>query len=299
MSWLQRHWFKLFIYLSLIFLVLVLVDADYLITPKVYSPGKLSLSLILLSVGFLFNAVAWKQILAICNLPIDMRDGIVSTGLAVFGKYIPGKLWALIGQGGYVAKKYGYSNRGVLGVIINAQLISIWVGLILSAFALLTVGGLDSTTNTVVLAILVLLSLLLLCNLQGKILVALAKWFKSEPFDTMKLSLAGTLLVAITYLINWCLWSLGFYFLAMSLMPTAEISLAMGLAYALALTLGFLAVIVPGGIGVREGILVVVLSYTGMDAQMAITISAASRLWFMCGEFFIFILALLLNRPKL
>ena len=54
---------------------------------------------------------------------------------------------------------------------------------------------------------------------------------------------------------------------------------------------GVLAIIVPGGIGVRESILSGFLIALKVDPKLAVTISALSRLWFISGEVFIFLLA--------
>jgi uncharacterized membrane protein YbhN (UPF0104 family) len=49
----------------------------------------------------------------------------------------------------------------------------------------------------------------------------------------------------------------------------------------------------PGGLGVREGIIVLVLTATGLDVKVATTISVISRIWFISGEIFIFLMAIL------
>ena len=49
----------------------------------------------------------------------------------------------------------------------------------------------------------------------------------------------------------------------------------------------------------REGILTGFLTIAGLDLPLATTIAVASRLWFMMGEFFIFSLALILEKRNL
>ncbi|MEZ5196557.1 MAG: hypothetical protein R2764_09195, partial [Bacteroidales bacterium] len=63
-------------------------------------------------------------------------------------------------------------------------------------------------------------------------------------------------------------------------------------AFPLSVTIGLLAIIFPGGLGVREGILVGYMVLTGMPIQIATVITLYARLWFISGEIFIFLLAL-------
>ena len=100
------------------------------------------------------------------------------------------------------------------------------------------------------------------------------------------------------YLLMWVLRCVGFYLLVVSLSNGTEIHIGIGLSYALALCVGFLALAVPGGLGVREGILVAYLTYAGFDLQQATTISIASRLWFLIGECFIFFTGFILDKLR-
>jgi len=84
------------------------------------------------------------------------------------------------------------------------------------------------------------------------------------------------------------LWSMGFYTLVVSL-TAIDVPWSVGLGFPLAATLGIMALITPGGIGAREGVMVGYLSSAGIPIAEATTIAVASRLWFLAGELFIFI----------
>ena len=83
--------------------------------------------------------------------------------------------------------------------------------------------------------------------------------------------------------------------LAASLTET-DIAWSVGLGFPLAATLGIMAVIAPGGLGAREGVLVGYLMLAGVPLAEATTISLASRLWFLVGEAFIFIVGWVSDR---
>jgi uncharacterized membrane protein YbhN (UPF0104 family) len=68
------------------------------------------------------------------------------------------------------------------------------------------------------------------------------------------------------------------------------VSPADGLAFPLAATLGIIAVIAPGGLGAREGVLVAYLVLAGQSVADATTVAVAARLWFLAGELALFVI---------
>ncbi len=80
-----------------------------------------------------------------------------------------------------------------------------------------------------------------------------------------------------------------------SLLPV-EVSLLAGFIFPLANTLGIVFILAPGGIGIREGILTVLIHASGVDLITATSIAVFSRLWFLAGEGFLFLLGALCHR---
>ena len=76
----------------------------------------------------------------------------------------------------------------------------------------------------------------------------------------------------------------GFFLLARAVFPVefSQLPFVAG-AFALAWTVGFFAVFAPGGLGVRESVLVLALEQV-MPAGPAIVLTALGRLWWMVGE---------------
>lgn len=297
MRYLIKNWLTVFIYLSLIFLALALAKADYLVVPEIVSGADLLIAFLFLFGGFLLNALAWKSILSGAAYPIGFGQSVTSTGLAVFGKYIPGKLWAMVGQAGIVANTYNYPVSSVSGILINAQLIAIWIGLILSLIGIIGFGGYDPEIYVLISLLILILSVLIFSRVQKVIVEKLIKRFVKSEFEYAASSVKSISLTAVFYLLAWLSWCVGFYFLVISLSGFSA-PLFVGLGMALALTFGFLAIIVPGGLGVREAVLFGWLTLAGVEPVMATTISIACRFWFFIGELFIFGLAMLLKRTN-
>ena len=114
-----------------------------------------------------------------------------------------------------------------------------------------------------------------------------------KKFEIPHVSIKEALPMLKTILGYWILWSLGFYILSLSIFPGTPIIATF--AFPLSVCYGLLAVIVPGGIGVRESIIVFFLTACGMEPSLSVTISLIQRLWFITGEMFIFGLALIMK----
>ncbi|MEX0686386.1 MAG: hypothetical protein WD267_00695 [Balneolales bacterium] len=120
---------------------MALYTADYLIIPKIYSWPLLALSFFLLFAGYLAYVACWDKILEINDIHIGFGSHIAGNGLSVFGKYIPGKVWVLLGRSAYINKYHGVSmGEGTL-LSFKTQIISIWIGLLLGLLGYLIASG--------------------------------------------------------------------------------------------------------------------------------------------------------------
>lgn len=293
---LKKYWFNGFVYISILFLLIVLLKSDYLIIPRIYSVNFLLFSFLALFLGFLLNSAAWKQILDSSDLRVSYKHCISSTGLAVFGKYIPGKVWVLMGQAGYIVNKTDYTKSKVAALVLNAHLILIWLGLILSVFGIFFLG--DYYFVGFVFSVLcIFFTLIIFTRIPHKIIEGIVRKVLKRNINILRLSNKALLKTALWYLLNWIFWCIGFYFLTKSL-GGSDVHISVGLSFPLAVCVGIFALIFPGGIGVRESVLIVSLTLAGLDVQLATTISIASRLWFLIGECFIFSLGFIMDKVK-
>jgi len=290
----MKNWFRYIFYASLIFLVIALVRADFLVIPTIHDPAKLILSLLLLWAGFLLNALAWSRLLRQTPYRVGDRDGMASHGLAIFGKYIPGKFWVVMGRAEYLALRAGQSRKDLASLSLDAQFIALWAALLLGTIGMFSVGG----TRLYGIGVLILFtgfSLVIFTPLFHR----LAEWILSKifrkPVTVPHLPPARVIRTLGWYLLNWSTWSLAFWLLAASL-AEGPLPFSIAPAFALGGSLGILSVFAPGGLGVREGVLTAYLSLAGLALQEATTIAVASRLWFLTGEVFIFLVAVFLDR---
>jgi uncharacterized membrane protein YbhN (UPF0104 family) len=292
----MKNWFRYIFYASLIFLVIALVRADYLVVPDIHNYAKLGLSLALLFLGFLLNALSWPKVLEHTHCEINNRDGMASQGLSIFSKYIPGKLWVIMGRAEYLAKRYKYPRKDLTSLSLDAQFIALWAALLLGTIGMIAVKG----TNIYGLSVLILFALLSLViftslfhSLAENLLVKILKKEVKVP----QLPFRKVIRALLWYTLSWGTWSLAFWFMASSLVE-GSLPFSIAFAFALAGSIGILSVFAPGGLGVREGILIAFLTMAGIAVQDATTIAVTSRLWFLTGEAFIFLVAFFLDRSR-
>lgn len=291
------NWFRVVLYLSFLFLCYALYKADYLTIPTIFSKKQLVFSFVFLLAGFIAMCDNWRVMLKSDGIvDISVRDSIVSNGLSVFTKYIPGKIMVVMGRALYINQSYNVPVKTLAITSFKTQMITLWIGLIMGMVILFKIE-LDYKTILPAIIFITLFSVFLYSKALKKLINTIAKKLIKKQFDYPVLTIKNSFKVIPSFVLNWSLWCLGFYFLCNSLVDY-NFPLAVGLSFALAGTLAIIALVAPGGLGVREGLLVVCLLAFGLKSQDAVTISVASRLWFLVGEFFIFLLSIILKQNK-
>ncbi len=289
-----RAWHKYLIYISLVFLAIALIKADYLKIPTIYSNIALIVSFLFLFLGFIANALAQQQLLAKSGFVINIFHSLSMVGLTMFGKYIPGKMWMVVGKAAYIAARTDYKLVDLSVLFVRAQFIAIWCGLIVGIIGLLINNALDYL-SWIGLLILTGLTLVLFSQTANNAAERLVNKLSKNPITITRLNIPQTLKVLPWFLSSWLFWGIGFYILAASISNHA-IPISTAFCFPLAGTLGILFLLAPGGVGVREGIIVGYLTLAQFNLTEAVTIAAASRLWFLIGEFFIFAVGFVCDR---
>ncbi|MBN2484838.1 MAG: flippase-like domain-containing protein [Bacteroidales bacterium] len=288
--------FRVLLYLSIAFLLWYLVKFDYLSLAGINIRwGWLVVSALLLWAGFFFSTIGWKQALKLHGYPVSTKLALVSHGLSVFAKYVPGKVWVILGRAAYVTAQNGTKAADLSFISLKEQLLYILLGLMVSFLPVLIYFE-NSYWAWIILVTILGLCMALFVKPLHDIGEKLGKAIFKKHFDLPFLSLGLSLKLSCYILVYWAFYSVGFYFLVVSL--TSNASFAHVFAFPMAVCYGVLALFTPGGIGVREGLLTAFLTATGVELQMAVTISVISRLWFISGEVFLFVLALLFKRAE-
>jgi uncharacterized membrane protein YbhN (UPF0104 family) len=227
---------------------------------------------------------------------VTFSDSVASIGLTIFGKYLPGKIWMIVGRSTYISIKSSKDIKQLTLLSVYAQFIALWTGLLLGFIGLILLGGFY-LWGWLTLTLLVVLTTLIFSPYFWKYPLKLYNVILRRDISIPHLSIQKLLLLIPWYSFYWILWSIGFYLMIKSL-AIHEFHILMGLGFPLAGTLGIMAIFAPGGLGVREGIMTGYLVLSNFSFQEAATVAVTSRLWFLAGEIFIFLLGLCLHKKK-
>ena len=287
-----RKFSNYLIYVSLIFLVIYLVKKDYVALPENINYLYLLLSFLLMFLGFSLHGMTYSVVSKKFGLNVSIKDSIIAFGLYVFSRYIPGKVWVLIGPVSYFKDRYHYATDRLLTVSVTSQFINLWIGLTITSIA---VAFVPLPLLSKILCVVVWLGLTL--TLYTRIVHDFTKWvllktLKKEvniPHITFKNSISTFPI----FVLCWIAYTSGFFFFSLSF--GARPNTLIYFAFPLASIIGMIAVFIPGGLGVREGALVVILLASKVPLHLATSISMASRVWFLIGELFIFVIGVLLK----
>lgn len=289
----MKKFFRIFLYVSIVFLIIALAKADYLKIPIIYSYSQLALSLLFLFLSFGAFVVRWRAFLIHSDFKVTYNDSLISLGITIFGKYIPGKVMVIIGQSLYFSNKYNYSAKKISVLAVQNQIQTLWFSIILGIIPLFFVK--QNLIHPIFIALtIVVFGIIAFTEFFHNPLNQLLSKILKREIKIPQLSFKSTLQILPSALADLLFKALGFYFLVEAT-TLQSVTLEVGLFYLLAQTMGIVALFSPGGIGVREGVLVALLALLGIGLADSVTISVTSRLWFLIGEFVFFIVAFVVN----
>lgn len=292
----MKKWLKYLVYISVLFLAWSLWKADYLHIPKIENISALVFSIIFLFGGYFTKSKVWQMGLRAKSINVNVLDGIASTGLAELGKYIPGKLWVILGRAGYISGRYDITTGKASGISLVVQFITIWSGIFFALTGIIFIQVPLLWIIALAAGWIVLTFILFFKPFHNSLQGLYKKFFKKEirlPFINLK----EIKPVLHWFFFDWIIRMIGFYFMLAAL-TTQSLSPALAAGFPLSIALGIIVVIAPGGIGIREGVLVVWLKTAGFDAGTATTLAIATRLWTLLGEIGIFVIGLIFKERK-
>jgi uncharacterized membrane protein YbhN (UPF0104 family) len=270
-----------------------------------FEPFRLALSVVLLLVNLGLSAFVWKRILKSLGAELGFSQSFKILFVSSLGKYIPGKVWA------YASQVYLSGKAGIpVGVCLTGAAIFFLAytisGLAVFAVSLLFWPGFPVVAALAALIVcLAALTLLLSGSITGALLRLGARF--SERFRNMSLDPSltkrpspaeiGRLFLLLG--LAWIILMAALYFLVNSFYGIdATDSLVICGALVVSVILGVLSLIVPAGLGVREGVFSYLLSFF-VPVSVAIVIALILRVWLTAGDALCFLIALRIKEPEL
>ena len=224
----------------------------------------------------LLGAMAWWLILLSLGQNVSWSQSAYTHLFSNLAKYLPGYAWQLMGKA-YLTQRLGVSARLVgLGMTIEfAQLILVGLGV---AVGLVPDGWLMQWLDPGLSSHLHLVKAIALVGVVMAIFSVSpffsVLWRQSEAsWNTAHFLLAALLSILASWLIfGFSFWLLGS---ALSPLPWGDVPLFM-FALTVSVIIGLVVIFAPGGIGVRESLLVFILGPT-ISPPMAVLVATLTR----------------------
>jgi uncharacterized membrane protein YbhN (UPF0104 family) len=283
----RGSWFGYVVVISLAFLLAALYQADYLVVPRIRSYPAIAISLLFLFLGFIGQSLAWHALLERTEFPASVRDCIAGTGLSVFARYVPGKILTVVGRAAYLSQRMEYPLGRLSMLSLQTQLLSLWVALSVGLIALALADSIPSW-KWIYWGLWVVISVVIFSDRAHDLGSCVLGRISGRDITLPRLEFASAIGVLPWFAGFWLCWSAGFHFLIVGL-HTGTVLPTVGLAFPVATALGILALPLPGGLGLREGVLTGLLVILGLEVADATTYAIAARLWFLLGESFMFL----------
>jgi uncharacterized membrane protein YbhN (UPF0104 family) len=216
--------------------------------------------------------LAWRAILADLGSPLPLRAAARINFVAQPGKYVPGAVWAFAAQV-ELGNDLGVPRRRSVASYAVAISLTVAAGLGVAAIALPLASLSVARQYWWVMAAAPLIVACLCPPVFGRLVNRALKIAKRTPLERRPTWLGLGRALAWT-LLGWLLFGVQVWLLISEMAGrSGYLVLAVG-GYALAFAAGLLLIVVPGGIGAREVILIAALSPVIPGAAVAVAVMA-------------------------
>lgn len=243
-----------------------------------FDPFYLGLSVALILLYYAQQWGGWRLIMRSFGDPLGRSESAMIWFSTILGRYVPGSVAMVVGRV-EMCRRRGIPGSTTLASLVYENALILITALLLAAASVPLWPPFPLERYALLLAALAPVCLLFL---HPRIFETLAnaalKRAKRGPLEAT-LPFGRVLILIPYYLGGWVLLGLGFAALAASVSSVSldELPLLVG-GYAFAWEIGFLALVTPSGLGVKEAALYAVLRLV-FPAPVSAAIVVLSRLW--------------------
>ncbi|MBU0598265.1 flippase-like domain-containing protein [Patescibacteria group bacterium] len=250
------------------------------------------ISIVVMSISFVWLAYCWYWVLKKYKINLPFSRAYLLYMKAAIVRYIPGNIWGLAAKT-YMMTTIGLKKSESVFVMVFESAILLFSG-ILTYF--ITIAYLaDSWAINFglgIIAVFLLLFLMVPSRFIG--------WIRLLKKDIVIRTLPPIFIarLAFMYIFYWLVTGISMYFIlaALGLTDMDSFITAVGI-FAVSWSIGFISLITPSGLGVREVAMVYFLGKT-INVSMAAAVSVLSRIIFIAGELLSFMAAIIIYHFK-
>ncbi|MBN2225947.1 MAG: flippase-like domain-containing protein [candidate division Zixibacteria bacterium] len=266
-------------------------------------PGSVILSVVFLTAAYIGASLGWRTIIAGFGHRVKIREAFRVVYLAQLGRYIPGKIWQVIGMVG-LARELGIPSAVSLASFVLVQAYALPAAFLL---IMVMLGSSDMLSSLIVyrdifsvfMAVILLVFLILFFKPDGLswALNKMLRLLKKEPVDYHP-SFYNRISILTIYLCTWALFGFSFHFFLTALVVDVNQTFWYSAGtYIAAYNIGYIAFFSPGGLGFREGVMTALLA-PALTQPMAASLALINRVWITIAEAIISLIALLTYKFK-
>ncbi len=258
--------------------------------------GWLALSFVLGAPWHLVRPLGWTRLLRGFDYDVPFWDVYRVYRESELSRYVPGGIWQFAARI-YLTRRYGISAAACLAATLVDMTLAALAALVPAAWlAGSTSTSLGEWQRFILLIFPVLAFAVVYPPVFNAWAVRLARLLK-QPFRRLEIGLGQMLQIWALYVATWVLLAFAMASFSRALLPglDAERFTYVAGCYALAWVAALLTMVAPAGMGIREGILGLLLAQA-VAAGTAMTLAVAMRLWVVAMELTWLAIGLLMPR---
>lgn len=228
---------------------------------------------------------AWRIVLGGWGQRLDGWTAARIWTVSSLGKYIPGKVWAIAGMA-VMSQRAGVAAWAATGSAVILQALALGTGALVVGMTGVTVlesryPWFEPALGIVVAASAAGIALLLWPPFVRRLL----RLVRIEPTQSATPSAGAILFGVFANLVAWGGYGLSLWLLAAGILPESRLELPVAIgSFTASYVAGLMILVAPGGLGVRESVIVLMLEGP-LGPGAALALAAASRVMLTITEF--------------
>ena len=235
---------------------------------------------------FFLRVYVWKMLLKKMHIDLPLKTCLKVSFPSLMGKYLPGKVWTVLGKV-YLSGKEGVPKAEAFTSVVIEIVLEIVASIFFFFFYLFSLME-QPLLSTKVLYLLGLILVAGLTFLHPRVFYrAINTLLYKFKKDTIPESIRYRDIIQLFFLYNGLVLVQGVaFYLFVNALCYVPLQSLLGLtaSFSVAGALGTLSFFAPSGLGVREGVLALLLS-TYIVSPVAVLISLLARMWVTLVEF--------------
>src|SRR6478735_7647411 len=228
-------------------------------------------------IGTWLTMIGWKTLLRVLGSDLHPAPASGVYFVGQLGKYLPGSLWSVLVQADIASHlKVPRRRTAVTGLL--ALGLSLLTGLLVGLPAAFLLRSDSSGFDWWLLLAIPILVVLCVPRLLNAVIDRTLRTLKREPLER-GLSTGAVLRAVAIFISVWIAFGVHTLLLARAVAGDGahpDLTTAAMTGYALSVSLGMLTIVLPAGLGAREGLLTLILS-TAMPTPAAAAVAIMSR----------------------